>query len=31
VWGGAIIMLASAFMSVARRVLDLKRAAPAPA
>ena len=31
VWLGAIVMLASAFMSVARRVLDLKRAAPAPA
>jgi cytochrome c-type biogenesis protein CcmF len=31
VWAGAIIMLASAFMSVARRVLDLKRAAPAQA
>ena len=29
VWLGAIVMLASAFMSVLRRVLDLKRAAPA--
>jgi cytochrome c-type biogenesis protein CcmF len=31
VWLGAIVMLASAFLSVARRVLDLKRAAPAQA
>jgi len=31
VWLGAIVMLASAFMSVLRRVLDLKRAAPAQA
>jgi len=31
VWLGAIVMLASAFMSVLRRVLDLKRTAPAQA
>jgi cytochrome c-type biogenesis protein CcmF len=31
VWLGAIVMLGSAFMSVARRVLDLKRAEPAKA
>ncbi|MGH7731059.1 MAG: cytochrome c biogenesis protein CcsA [Candidatus Eiseniibacteriota bacterium] len=31
VWLGAVVMLASAFMSVARRVLDLKRAPPARA
>ena len=30
VWLGAVVMLASAFLSVARRALDLKRAAPAP-
>jgi len=29
VWLGAIVMLASAFLSVVRRVLDLNRAAPA--
>jgi cytochrome c-type biogenesis protein CcmF len=31
VWLGSIVMLASAFLSVLRRALDLKRAAPAPA
>jgi len=30
VWIGAIIMLGSAFMSVWRRILDLRRAAPEP-
>jgi cytochrome c-type biogenesis protein CcmF len=31
VWLGAIIMLGSAFLSMARRILDLRRGAPKPA
>ena len=31
VWLGAIIMLGSAFLSMARRILDLRRGAPRPA